>query len=236
MGRTFHFVRENRKCLKETFFNNMIKAIIFDIDGVLLDSFEANLKFFQDLMIKTGHRPPTREEFPAIFHLSMMDAIKTLTKSTSEEEIKKIWEVGRGREVGYGIDLLKTPEGAEDVLKKLNKKYLLGIVTSRIKESVYESPKLAKFEKYFKVAVSYQDTTNHKPHPEPLLLAAKKLEVKPEECIYIGDVENDIKAARAAEMKVIIYSKSNFPQANACTISFIKLPGLISDLASMVCL
>src|SRR3989338_9085340 len=137
---------------------NMIKAVIFDIDGVLLDSFEANLKFFQDLMVKTGYRPPTREEFPAIFHLSMMDAIKEITKSTSESEIKKIWEIGRGREVGYDLDLLAVPEEAEKVIETLGKSYLLGIVTSRIKESVYESPKLSKLEKYFRVVVSYQDT------------------------------------------------------------------------------
>lgn len=208
----------------------MIKAVIFDIDGVLLDSFEANLKFFQDLMIKTGYRPPTREEFSAIFHLSMMDAIKALTKSSSEEEIKRIWEIGRGRGVGYNVNLLKTPKGAEEVIEKLSKSYLLGIVTSRIKESIYESPELKKLEKYFKVAVSYQDTTNHKPHPDPLLLAAQKLGVKPEVCVYIGDVENDIRAARAAGMKVVIYSKSHFDQADAYTPSFTELPKLISSL------
>lgn len=209
---------------------NMIKAVIFDIDGVLLDSFEANLKFFQDLMTRTGYRPPTRKEFPAIFHLSMLDAIKVLTKSIAEEEIKRIWEMGRSREVGYEFKLLTMPENAEKVTETLAKNYLLGIVTSRVKESVYEFPRLAKLEKYFKVAVSYQDTTNHKPHPEPLLLAADKLKVKPEECVYIGDVVNDIKAARAAGMKVIIYSKNKFDEADACTPLFSKLPELITTL------
>lgn len=208
----------------------MIKAVIFDIDGVLLDSFEANLKFFQDLMTKTGYRQPTREEFPAIFHLSMLDCIKVLTKSTSEEEIKRIWEIGRSREVGYDVELLAMPKNAEKIIEALAENYLLGIVTSRIKENVYESPRLAKLKKHFKVAVSYQDTTNHKPHPEPLLLAAEKLRVKPEECVYIGDVTNDIKATRAAGMKVIIYSKSQFEQADACTSLFDKLPGLIATL------
>ena len=208
----------------------MIKSIIFDIDGVLLNSFEANLKFFQDLMIKTGYRPPTREEFPAIFHINMMDAIKALTKSTSEEDIKRIWEIGRSREINYDLRLVTTPREADKVIKRLSENYLLGIVTSRIKESVYESPQLAKLEKYFRVTVSYQDTTNHKPHPEPLLLAAQKLKVKPEECIYVGDVENDVKAAHAAGMKVIIYSENQFNQADACTSSFVKLPELILSL------
>ena len=45
----------------------MIKAVFFDIDGVLLDSFEANLKFYSTLMIKFGFKAPTRENFPDIF-------------------------------------------------------------------------------------------------------------------------------------------------------------------------
>ena len=208
----------------------MIRAVIFDIDGTLLDSFEANFKFYQDLMDKTGYRQPTREEFPEFFHVTMMDAIKAFTKSDSDGEIKRIWEIGKSREVKYEVDLLTMPDGAEEVVDKLSKKYSLGVVTSRIKESVYESPLLAKLEKYFKVTVSYQDTAHHKPHPEPLLFAARKLGVKPEECVYIGDVDNDIKAARAAGMKVIIYSKNRFNQADLCTSYFKDLPKLIADL------
>ena len=210
----------------------MIKAIIFDIDGVLLDSFEANLDFFQKLMIKVGYRPPTREEYLAYFHLTMIDTIKKMTKSDSEKEIERIWAMGRNREVSYDADLLVMPDGVKEVLDELSKKYLLGIATSRVKESVYESPKLAKLEKYFQITVSYQDTVEHKPDPEPLLLAANKLGVVPDECIYVGDVENDMKAARAAGMKVIIYSKNNFVEADAWTPLFSQLPELISSLSS----
>src|SRR3989304_7052157 len=110
----------------------MIKAVIFDIDGVLLDSFEANLKFFQDLMIKFGYPPPTKEEFPPIFHLNMWNAIRVLTKSDSEEEIKKIWEAGGSREIKYPTELLFMPESAEEEVKGLSKNYALAIVTNRI--------------------------------------------------------------------------------------------------------
>ena len=209
----------------------MIKAVVFDIDGVLLNSFEANLKFFQDLMVKVGYRPPTRKEFPPIFHLSMMDAIKTLTKSTSDEEIKRIWETGRSRKVKYHLELLTMPKRAGEVIETLSKKYSLGIVTSRIKESVYEAPDLAKLQKYFNVAISYQDTINHKPHPEPLLLACQKLNVSPREAVYIGDVENDIVAGKAAGMKVIIFSQNRYKNADANTTQFEKLPEVIKSLA-----
>lgn len=208
----------------------MIKAVIFDIDGVLLDSFEANLKFYKDLMVKAGYRPPTREEFPPLFHLSMMDAVKALTRSDSEKEIKRIWELGKSREVKYPIELLNMPEGAEKVIETLSKDYIIGIVTSRIKESVYEVPALAELKKYFKSVVSYQDTINHKPHPEPLLLAAQRLNISPDEAVYIGDVENDIIAGKAAGMKVIIHSKKLFNTADACISDFTELPEIIKNL------
>lgn len=59
----------------------MIKAIIFDVDGVLFDSFEANFKFYEDLFNKAGYIPPTRKEYPKLFHLPMMDVIKKICKN-----------------------------------------------------------------------------------------------------------------------------------------------------------
>lgn len=208
----------------------MIKAVIFDIDGVLLDSFEANLRFFQSLMTLAGYRPPTRKEFPSLFHLSLMDVIKKLTGSKSEEEIMRVFNLGGSREVSYPIELLNMPDGADEIIKMLSKKYLLGIVTSRIKNSVYEAPKLAMLKKYFKVAVSYEDTGNHKPHPDPLLLAAKKLGVAAAVCVYIGDVENDIRAAHAAGMKSILFSKEKIDGAEVRTPDFKNIPVLIENL------
>jgi len=63
----------------------VIKAIIFDVDGVLIDSFKANLKFNQDLMKSTGYPPPTRQNYKKMFHLSLLDLIKTWTKSKNNK-------------------------------------------------------------------------------------------------------------------------------------------------------
>jgi pyrophosphatase PpaX len=208
----------------------MIKAVIFDIDGVLLDSFEANLKFIQDLMTSFGYAPPTREEFPAIFHLSLWETIKRLTGLTDEEKIRKIWEIRKNQKIKCPLELLRTPAGMEEVIAALSKDYLLGIVTSRIKEGIYEAPQLLKMQRYFSVTVSFEDTVEHKPGPEPLLLAAQKLGIRPEEAVYIGDVADDIKAARAAGMKIIIYSPKELPGADKLTAAFEKLPELIKTL------
>jgi len=208
----------------------MIKAVIFDIDGVLIDSFEANFKFYQDLISKADHKPPTREKFTSVHHLSMMDLIKIFTKNLPDEEIKQIWKMGQTGKVKYPHELLILPEDLEKTIKTLDKKYLLGIVTNRIEESAGKILKIINLKKYFKAITGYQDTVNHKPHPEPLLLTAKLLGTKPQKCAYIGDVENDVKAGKAAGMKTIIYSKKQFNDADAYTTSFNELPKIIESL------
>jgi len=208
----------------------MIKAVIFDVDGVLLDSFEANLKFFSDLMNHFGHRSPTREEFPSLFHRPMKDIIKELSKLENEQEIDKIWTAGKDGEVSYPHELLSGPENLEKIIKKLSKKYILGIVTSRTTENVFRFFPMTKIKQYFKISVNYQDTKNHKPHPEPLLLSAEKLGVLPEECVYVGDVENDVVAAKAAGMKAVIYSKNSVSSADANVSLFSDLENAIDNL------
>ena len=208
----------------------MIKAVLFDVDGVLIDSFAANLKFYQDLMIKAGYKPPAKKEFDNLFHRPLIDVIKILTKSNSDKEIQRVFEIGKNRRVKTQLELYKMPKGVDKVIKDLSKKYLLGVVTSRIKEYVYEVPKLAQLEKYFKVTIAYQDTINHKPDPEPILLACQKLNVNSSEAVYVGDVENDITAGKAAGTKTILYSQANLANADLHTSTFTKLPELIKSL------
>ncbi|MFA6073179.1 MAG: HAD family hydrolase [Candidatus Woesearchaeota archaeon] len=207
-----------------------LKAVIFDVDGVLLDSFEANLKFFQDLLKKANCKQPTREEYSKMMHMSMMSVIKYFSKSKSDEEIQRIFDMGRFREVKYPIHLLKMPKDAKKTIHELNKQYILGIVSSRVKQSIFETPAMMKLKDYFKVVVTYEDTINHKPHPDPLFLALKQLKIKPQDSVYIGDTENDLQAAKAAGMKIIIYSKDNFPHADACTSSFADIIDIVSKM------
>jgi HAD superfamily hydrolase (TIGR01549 family) len=208
----------------------MIKAVIFDVDGVLIDSFAANLKFYQDLMTSAGYNPPTKKDFTKMFYMTMRDVIKTVTKSNDENKIKKIWLMGKNREVRYPDELLITPDKYESIIEKLWKNYNLAIVTSRIQGGVFKLPQLIKLKNKFKTTVYFEDTKKHKPDPEPLLLAASRLNLKPEEAVYVGDAESDIKAAKSANMKIIIYSKKRLPGADAVTDSFDKLPSLIKSL------
>ncbi len=204
----------------------MIKAVIFDVDGVLLDSFEANFLFFERISGAAGFKAPTREEYKDLFHIPMRDVIKKIT-NLNDDGVKEIWERARGGE--FDKEEPKLNSGVEDIVKILDKEYLLAIVTSRVRPYTFEGP-LNALRKFFKVAISYEDTENHKPHPEPLILAASKLGVRPEECVYIGDVENDAIAARAAGMKIIIYSEGKVEGVDGQTVDFREILSLVKNL------
>ncbi len=208
----------------------MIKAILFDIDGVLLDSFDANLDFYQRLMALAGYQGPTREEYIPFFHRPMRDLIAAHTQAESPEEIQRIWEMGCNREGLYDHALLSMPTMTEEIISSLHTSYHLGVVTSRVISGVYTVPALKNLERYFSTLVAYEDTEHHKPHPAPLLLAAQRLACAPPDCVYIGDAPTDMIAAQEAGMQRILFSTTiDIPDVVRAT-SFTGLPDIIAAL------
>lgn len=209
----------------------MIKTVLFDVDGVLLDSYDANLKFYQNLLVKAGYTPPTKEIFTPLMHFTMDQVIRELVPPASDLEVQRIWEIGKDfKNKLYPYQLLKTPPYLNETLEKLHNIFHLGIVTSRIKEGIYTMPQLKNLKKYFTITIGFEDTKKHKPDPEPLLFACKRLNIKPAEAVYVGDAESDFLAAKAAEMKFILFAKTDFIHADNHTDSFQELPGIIASL------
>jgi HAD superfamily hydrolase (TIGR01509 family) len=89
---------------------------------------------------------------------------------------------------------------------------------------------MKEIEEYIKDIVCFEDTENHKPHPDPLFLIAQKLDIKPEEAVYIGDAKTDLECARSAGMKFILFPESDITGADAMSSSFLELPDLIKKL------
>ena len=207
----------------------MIKGVLFDIDGVLLDSFEAGLHFFGDVLTKMGHAKPTRSRYKSAFHLPLELALKHLAKSELTEELERLHEIVD--KVPYRTELLSEPAHMRKTLDILSKQYKLGIVTSRNNQGLTKRYfPFAHTEKYFPVRVTREDVTHHKPHPEPLLLASKRLRLKPSECVYIGDSHTDIEAGQSAGMKTILYGGKRHGKADVHTRTFKNLPRLIKSL------
>jgi pyrophosphatase PpaX len=205
----------------------MIKAVLFDVDGVLIDSMFANHQFYKTLLTAAGYTPPTRKEYPSYFHNSLYKNCEIFSDG-SQGEIERVFKLGN--EMDYPYDKIKMQPHVEKIVRELSRCYKTGIVTSRLNGRLYAIPGLKKLREYFSVSVGFEDTKNHKPHPEPLLFACKKLKIKPSEAVYVGDAESDILASKAAGMKVILYLKKRKWDPDLHAVSFVNLPTLIRSL------
>ncbi len=122
-----------------------------------------------------------------------VDGLVTLRKRNYENAVRS----GKLRE---------TP-GIEEFLKKLKKqKIKTAIVSGSHKTNVQAALDVFGLSKYFDVIVSGDDLEKRKPDPEPFLYAARKLGLKPEECIAVEDSFSGAKSVRAAGMKLVVVS------------------------------
>ncbi|HOC78178.1 MAG TPA: HAD-IA family hydrolase, partial [Methanofastidiosum sp.] len=113
--------------------------------------------------------------------------------------LKSLRDNYKWKEARENIHQIIEFEGVSEILSDLKKKYKLGLVTSS--PEIYASSIVKMMNWNFSAYVFYHDTQNHKPHPEPLIECAKKLGLKPGECLAVGDEIIDIQAARKAGMK-----------------------------------
>jgi pyrophosphatase PpaX len=207
----------------------MLRAVMFDVDGVLVDSHPAELRFFQNLFLAAGYPEPSPSDIAAYCHLSLLDAIRQLLNTQNAGEIHRLWAMGHDTSL-YPMELLRFPTNVASVIADLSLHYRLGIVTNRLRHDLPELLKLCAIESYFSAVVAFGDYTHAKPHPEPLLMGAKLLSVTPQQAIYIGDQRTDVEAAIAAGMKSICLASTPQPAANMTIADFEDLPSAIAAL------
>jgi|SRR3989338_621287 len=207
----------------------MIKAVIFDIDGVLIDSFEANLKLFRSVLKQAGYKTGISiRKYKELFFRTASDTFKAVTDG-APEEIDRLMAILHKYPLSK-FDFPIMPNSVK-IIKRLAKKYKLGLVTARMKVGVDHYLDSTKTKDDFEVVVHFGHYTNPKPHPEPLLVACKRLKVKPSEAIYIGDALSDIQSAKAAGMKVILFPNRRIQGADDYAKEFAEIPKIVEQLA-----
>jgi pyrophosphatase PpaX len=189
-------------------------AILFDLDGTLIDTTELILYCFNHAWETIcGHTHPP-EVFVATMGVPLRDAMHRLLGVTEGLRCEQIGEL---RTAGFveslvreyrscnaaNHDRLARPFPGMDlvVAKLLDRGYQLGVVTSKSREFAQRGMRLCGLWEFVDVFVSMDDTSRHKPHPEPLLLALEQLQVAPQQAVYVGDSRHDMQAGRAAGMR-----------------------------------
>lgn len=183
----------------------MIKGIIFDLDGVLVSTDEMHYQAWKRLAGELGITGFTKEDNRRQRGVSRMASLEIVLeksdKTYSEEEKIELAD----RKNNYYLELLENMddsavlEGVKGVLEELKNKGLLLAIGSASRNAPVILEKTGLMPYLDKISCGL-DTTKSKPDPEVFLVAAKKLELPPGECLVVEDSQAGIEAAKAGNM------------------------------------
>ncbi|HZL08964.1 MAG TPA: HAD family phosphatase [Prolixibacteraceae bacterium] len=186
----------------------MIKAIIFDMDGTLVDTepFNTEIEKRQFSLRQIAISDEEHRQYMGISSEIMWRIIaeRHMLIVPGEELI----EQNRMESLRYFAELDEIPimPGLIDLLENLQaKNYPLAVASSSCPEIIDLILKKTGLRDYFQIVVSTQEAGKSKPEPDVFLLAARKLGVKPEHSLVIEDSANGIRAAHAAEMSCVAF-------------------------------
>lgn len=181
-----------------------IKALCFDVDGTLSNTDDLYTqkvsKYFPQFLFKDPDHAARRfvmwMEAPGNALLGLADRL-----GLDDEMVAVINWLSRRRKHSSKTFLLVP--GVDEMLKQLHGLYPMAVVSSRDEHGTLAFLEQYDLLKYFDAVVTGLSARHTKPYPDPVLLAAQKMNVAPENCLMIGDTTVDIRAGKAAGAQTV---------------------------------
>lgn len=183
---------------------NMKKAVIFDMDGVLVDNSNIHLESFI-IFCKKHQIEMSAEILAPYFGMGNEEIIPgVFGRTMSEDEINELAEEKEAIYREIFSDRIKPLNGLVQKLEELKERGIkIAVGSSGMEKNVNFVLEKCGIRLFFDAIANGDMISNAKPNPEVFLLAAKLLDVAPEDCIVFEDSFAGVKAARSAGMKVI---------------------------------
>jgi HAD superfamily hydrolase (TIGR01549 family) len=174
-----------------------LQAVLFDWDGTLLDSFDADssayLAMFRELGIPWGLNELATHYTPNWHHVYRAAKIPRSKWKIAD----KLWAKQ------YAHHTPKLVPRARTILDWVAHRYQLGLVTSGDRVRVLRQLRYFRLTRLFATRVCAGDTQQKKPHPAPLRLASKQMSLNPSACVYVGDSPHDLEMSKRAGVRAI---------------------------------
>jgi HAD superfamily hydrolase (TIGR01509 family) len=205
-------------------------AVIFDLDGVLLDSEQVWNEAKEQVVNERGGRwsedAPRRmmgmssPEWSAYLRHEL--GVDLEPGAISDDVVARLERIYRER-----LPLL---DGAIDAVERLARRWRLGLASSSNREIIDLFLELSGLGGSFAVTLSSEEVASGKPAPDVYLETARRLEAEPEACVAVEDSENGIRAARAAGMTVLALPNPHYPPGDEALTGADRVVGSLHEL------
>ncbi len=174
-----------------------IEGVLFDWDGTLINSYDADasayLAMFEEMGISWRIEELEKNYSPGWYQVYRAAGLP-----------RRRWaDADRAWQAHYAKHQPKLIAGARRVLARLGGAHPLGLVTSGDRDRVTRQLREFRLTTLFAARVCSGDTRRKKPHPEPLRLAMRQMELDPSACVYVGDAPQDVEMAQRAGVRAI---------------------------------
>lgn len=179
-----------------------IKAVLFDFDGVIVDSMNDNFNAWKVALGEQSVEIVKKDYFKIEGMKASAVALKYLEDNGMD--IGLVPEIVSRKEALFReASVLRVYPGVSELIEKLQSVFKLGVVTGASRDRFSKMTSSLKFFSNFNVIITADDITKGKPDPIPYLTAAEKIGVEPSECLVIENAPLGITSAKAAGMKCI---------------------------------
>jgi phosphoglycolate phosphatase len=179
----------------------MIELVMFDADGVLFESFESNIAYYNAIFAQVGEPPLDSEEEIMSISYAAGDVFKLRARHNAAM-LERIHGVARNLDQQPFFDLLRPPFELRPFMLGLKRRYRLALATNR-SATVPALVEHLKLTDIFDAIASALDKVPPKPAPDILRLCMERARVTPAQTVYIGDSPIDREAAEAAGVAFI---------------------------------
>jgi HAD superfamily hydrolase (TIGR01509 family) len=212
---------------------NEINGVLFDWDGTLLDSFQADssayLAMFSEMGIPWGLDQLAQHYSPNWYDVYRAAGLPEQHWGAADNAWRKHYS-------GFRPKLIP---GARKVLTAVGRRYKLGLVTSGDRDRVLGQLREFRLTNSFHARVCSGDTKHKKPHPGPLNFALQCIGLAPAHCVYVGDSPEDVQMAKSAHVRVIgvlgpfpTEKRLRASKPDLLLTSIAELPAALKQLAS----
>jgi HAD superfamily hydrolase (TIGR01509 family) len=191
-----------------------VAAVIFDLDGVIVDS-EIWWDEVRRAFAAARGRPWTEQDRIAVMGANSRQWSATMRERLRLDEEpaaieRAVVEAVVGRYAAEGPPRI---EGAADAVRRIAARWPVAVASSAHREVIDAALRALDLGDVFRVVVSSDEVAHGKPEPDVYLEAARRLGVDPRDCLVVEDSLNGVRAARAAGMTTVLVPNESIPPA-----------------------